>query len=74
MGGEDLYSASKACAELTFEAYYKSFLFNNKKLSFATTRAGNVIGGGDMKKDRVVPDVIKALKKHNGASLLSMHF
>ena len=62
LGGEDLYSASKACAELTFEAYYKSFLFKNKKLSFATTRAGNVIGGGDMKKDRIVPDVIKALK------------
>ena len=62
LGGEDLYSASKACAELTFEAYFKSFLLKNKKLSFATTRAGNVIGGGDMKKDRIVPDVIKALK------------
>ncbi len=62
LGGEDLYSASKACAELTFEAYFKSFLHKNKKLSFATTRAGNVIGGGDMKKDRIVPDVIKALK------------
>ena len=62
LGGEDLYSASKACAELTFEAYYKSFLYKNKKLAFATTRAGNVIGGGDMKKDRIVPDVIKSLK------------
>ena len=62
MGGEDLYSASKACAELTFEAYYKSFLLKGKKLSFTTTRAGNVVGGGDMKKDRIVPDVIKSLK------------
>ena len=62
LGGEDLYSASKACAELTFEAYYKSFLNKNKKLAFATTRAGNVVGGGDMKKDRIVPDIIKSLK------------
>ena len=62
LGGEDLYSASKACAELTFEAYYKSFLNKDKKLAFATTRAGNVVGGGDMKKDRIVPDIIKSLK------------
>ena len=62
LGGEDLYSASKACAELTFEAYCKSFLDKNKKLAYATTRAGNVVGGGDMKKDRIVPDVIKSLK------------
>ncbi|WP_415303646.1 CDP-glucose 4,6-dehydratase [Candidatus Pelagibacter sp. Uisw_090] len=62
LGGEDLYSASKACAELVFESYHKSFLLKNKKLSYATTRAGNVIGGGDMKKNRIVPDVIKSLK------------
>ena len=62
LGGEDLYGASKACAELTFEAYNKSFFFKNKKLAYATTRAGNVIGGGDMKKDRIVPDIIKSLK------------
>ncbi len=62
LGGEDLYSASKACAELTFEAYYKSFFYKNKKLTFATTRAGNVIGGGDMKKDRIVPDVMRSLR------------
>jgi len=62
LGGEDLYGVSKACAELTFEAYSKSFFLKNKKLAYATTRAGNVIGGGDMKKDRIVPDVIKALK------------
>ena len=62
LGGEDLYSASKACAELVFESYHKSFLLKNKKLAYATTRAGNVIGGGDMKKNRIVPDVIKSLK------------
>ena len=62
LGGKDLYSASKACAELTFKSYYQSFFSKNKKISLATTRAGNVIGGGDMKKDRIVPDVIKSLK------------
>ena len=48
--------------QIAFEAYYKSFLLKDKKLSYATTRAGNVVGGGDMKKDRIVPDVIKSLK------------
>ncbi len=62
LGGKDLYSASKACAELTFEAYHESFLLKKRVLSYATTRAGNVVGGGDMKKNRIVPDVIKSLK------------
>ena len=62
LGGEDLYSASKACAELSFRSYNKSFFNDRKKLRYATTRAGNVIGGGDLKKDRIVPDVIKSLK------------
>jgi CDP-glucose 4,6-dehydratase len=65
LGGEDLYSASKASAEIVFEAYVKSFFFNNKKINLATARAGNVIGGGDMKEDRIVPDIIKSLIKKN---------
>ena len=64
LGGEDPYSASKACAELVFQTYFNSLLISNKKLNYATTRAGNVIGGGDMKKDRIVPDVIKSLKNN----------
>ncbi len=62
LGGEDPYSVSKACAELVFQTYFNSLLINSEKLNYATTRAGNVIGGGDMKKDRIVPDVIKSLK------------
>lgn len=62
LGGKDPYSASKACAEFTFRSYFKSFFQRKQKLSYATTRAGNVVGGGDMKKDRVVPDVIKSLQ------------
>ena len=62
LGGEDPYSASKACAELVFQTYFKSFYNCSGKLRYATTRAGNVIGGGDMKKDRVVPDIIKSFQ------------
>ena len=62
LGGDDPYSSSKACAELVFQTYFKSFYNYNRKLSWATTRAGNVIGGGDMKKDRVVPDIIKSFQ------------
>ncbi len=63
LGGDDLYSASKASAEIIFEAYSKSFFSKNKKINFVTARAGNVIGGGDMKKDRIIPDIIKSLIK-----------
>jgi len=62
LGGEDLYSSSKASAELIFESYLKSFFYKNKKLKFATARAGNVIGGGDLKKDRIIPDVMRSLR------------
>lgn len=60
LGGEDPYSASKACAETAFHAYFKSFFDNDEQTRIATTRAGNVIGGGDWAKDRIVPDCIKA--------------
>ena len=65
LGGEDPYSASKACAELAFQTYDKSFFNKKGKLNYATTRAGNVIGGGDMKKNRIVPDVIKSIQNKN---------
>ena len=71
LGGEDLYSSSKACAELTFEAYLKSFNLNNSKIKLSSVRAGNVIGGGDMKKDRIVPDVIKFIKNHSAITIRS---
>ena len=61
LGGLDNYSTSKASAELVFSSYFNSY-YKNKKLSIGSARAGNVIGGGDFKKDRVVPDVIKSLK------------
>lgn len=62
MGGHDPYSNSKGCAELVTAAYRKSF-FNNieNPIAVATVRAGNVIGGGDWAKDRLVPDMVRAI-------------
>lgn len=65
LGGYDPYSASKAAAELIVSSYRNSF-FNNSnielhKKSIATARAGNVIGGGDWSKDRIIPDIVRAL-------------
>ncbi len=63
LGGSDPYSASKSCAEIITQSYVASFL--QGKVNIATTRAGNVIGGGDWSKDRIVPDIIKALQKNS---------
>lgn len=59
LGGEDPYSGSKGAAELVAKSYMHSF-FNNGYPNIATTRAGNVIGGGDWAKDRIVPDIIRS--------------
>jgi len=61
MGGHDPYSASKACAELVSSAYRTSFFQpDGHKVAMATARAGNVIGGGDWAKDRLMTDLIAA--------------
>ncbi len=59
LGGKDPYSTSKACAELIASTYMGSF-FKERAPNIATTRAGNVIGGGDWANNRVVPDCIRA--------------
>ena len=61
LGGHDPYSASKACAEIVCAAYRRSFFeTSDRTLPIATTRAGNVIGGGDWSEDRIVPDAVRA--------------
>jgi CDP-glucose 4,6-dehydratase len=62
LGGHDPYSASKAAAEIVFSAYARSYFDSRPELGAATTRAGNVIGGGDWAADRIVPDCIRALE------------
>lgn len=66
MGGYDPYSASKGCAELITSSYSRSFfgddgIDKSPNALIASARAGNVIGGGDWAKDRLVPDVIRSL-------------
>lgn len=58
LGGADPYSASKACAEIIAQSYFQSFFQNGA--ACATARAGNVIGGGDWARDRIVPDCARA--------------
>ena len=62
LGGDDPYSASKACAELVAQAYRKTY-----DMHIATARAGNIIGGGDWSNGRIVPDCIRALQ--NGTTV-----
>ncbi|MCC2631401.1 MAG: CDP-glucose 4,6-dehydratase [Patescibacteria group bacterium] len=68
MGGYDPYSASKGCAELVANSYRNSFFNTNQygknhSTLLADVRAGNVIGGGDWAKDRLIPDIMKATAK-----------
>jgi CDP-glucose 4,6-dehydratase len=60
LGGRDPYSASKAGAEIVCAAYERSF-FEAKSVTLASCRAGNVIGGGDWARDRIIPDTVRAL-------------
>ena len=60
--GNDPYSASKSCAELIINMYLNSYA-DKKKVKICVTRAGNVIGGGDWSKDRIVPDLFKQWSK-----------
>lgn len=64
LGGHDPYSASKAAAEIVFSSYVDSFFREKKQIGIASVRAGNVIGGGDWSKDRIIPDCIRALKNN----------
>lgn len=61
LGGEDPYSASKACVEIISNSMAKSFSCNK---SICNVRAGNVIGGGDWSDNRLIPDIIKSVKNN----------
>lgn len=65
LGGRDPYSSSKACAEIVTAAYRRSFFETHalRRVALASVRAGNVIGGGDFSQDRIIPDLIAAMKK-----------
>jgi CDP-glucose 4,6-dehydratase len=61
LGGRDIYSGSKGAAELVFKSYYHSFFQSREsKIRIASARAGNVIGGGDWARDRIIPDIMRS--------------
>lgn len=60
LGGHDPYSASKAAAEIVIASYRSSFFSGTHPVHVASARAGNVIGGGDWARDRIVPDFVRA--------------
>lgn len=65
LGGYDPYSGSKACMELLIDSFRKSFFnpinYESHLKGVAVARAGNVIGGGDWSKDRLIPDIVRSL-------------
>jgi len=74
LGGIDPYSASKSSTELMIRAYRESF-FKNKKISgVSSVRAGNVIGGGDWSKNRLIPDSIRSSIKNQKIILRNPSF
>lgn len=62
LGGHDPYSSSKACSEIATSCWRDSY-FSKNGVMLASARAGNVIGGGDFSKDRIIPDIIRAIEK-----------
>lgn len=67
LGGYDPYSASKGAAEVLVSSWRRSFFnpddYANHNVKIASARAGNVIGGGDWAKDRIIPDCVRALQE-----------
>lgn len=77
MGGYDPYSSSKGCAELVTAAYRQSFYsetdYEKHRVSIATCRAGNVIGGGDWSQDRLIPDALASVEAGKPLRVRSPH-
>lgn len=71
LGGKDPYSTSKAGAELIINSYIKTYFYKLGSPNIASVRAGNVIGGGDCSKNRIIPDIINALKTEKSIVLRS---
>jgi len=62
LGGHDPYSGSKGAAEIVISSYNRSFFSESNKPVISSVRAGNVIGGGDWSKNRIVPDFMRSLE------------
>lgn len=64
LGGIDPYSASKSCAEIITSSYANTII-NEKDIYVSSVRAGNIIGGGDWSKYRLIPDIVRAIVNSN---------
>ena len=71
--GRDPYSNSKSCSELVTYAYDKSFFQDKNIFRVSTARAGNVIGGGDLNKDRIIPDCYRSIKNKKQMLIRNPH-
>ena len=71
--GQDPYSNSKSCSELVTYAYEKSFFQDKNIFRISTARAGNVIGGGDLNKDRIIPDCYRSIKNKKEMLIRNPH-
>jgi CDP-glucose 4,6-dehydratase len=72
LGGHDPYASSKACSEVVTIAYRRSF-FGDGETRLATARAGNVIGGGDWARDRLIPDLLRGAASGDAVRIRSPH-
>ena len=72
LDGYDPYSNSKSCSELVTHSYKNSF-FADGKTAISTARAGNVIGGGDFARDRIIPDCIRAAQEDEPVVVRNPH-
>lgn len=77
LGGRDPYSSSKTCSELVTSAFRDSFFprskYNKHGVALASARAGNVIGGGDWARDRLIPDCIRSFLKKEKVKIRQPH-
>lgn len=77
MGGYDPYSSSKGADEIAISSWRRSFMnpshYEKHGKSIASVRAGNVIGGGDWAKDRIIPDCIRAIEKGEPIAVRNRH-
>ncbi len=71
LGGKDIYSGSKAAADILIESYFHAFLKDKSNVMIAVGRAGNVIGGGDWAKDRIIVDCMRAWNKNQKVEIRS---
>lgn len=73
LGSSELYGASKACADIISQAFYNSY-FKYSEIGIAISRAGNIIGGGDYSKNRIIPDIVLSLRNRKDIIIRNPEF